>query len=140
MQTMYLALGIFLLTYVLMLTLQKYRPAIALSSALLFIVLGLCGVYDFRPLDALAAVDYNVLLMIAGTMGLVTLFIDSRMPAYLAEQLIVRVPNVKWAVTVLALFAGVVSAFVDNVATVLMVAPVGLACLLYTSPSPRDTR
>ncbi len=44
MQTMYLALGIFLLTYVLMLTLQKYRPAIALSSALLFIVLGLCGV------------------------------------------------------------------------------------------------
>ena len=33
MQTMYLALGIFLLTYVLMLTLQKYRPTIALSSA-----------------------------------------------------------------------------------------------------------
>ena len=66
MQTMYLALGIFLLTYVLMLTLQKYRPTIALSSALLFIVLGLCGVFDFRPLDALAAVDYNVLLMIAG--------------------------------------------------------------------------
>ena len=138
MQTMYLALGIFLLTYVLMLTLQKYRPAIALSSALLFIVLGLCGVYDFRPLDALAAVDYNVLLMIAGTMGLVTLFIDSRMPAYLAEQLIVRVPNVKWAVTVLALFAGVVSAFVDNVATVLMVAPVGLAISrkLKISPVP----
>ena len=71
MQTMYLALGIFLLTYVLMLTLQKYRPTIALSSALIFIVLGLCGVFDFRPLDALAAVDYNVLLMIAGTMGLV---------------------------------------------------------------------
>ena len=61
MQTMYLALGIFLLTYVLMLTLQKYRPTIALSSALIFIVLGLCGVFDFRPLDALAAVDYNVL-------------------------------------------------------------------------------
>ena len=138
MQTMYLALGIFLLTYVLMLTLQKYRPTIALSSALIFIVLGLCGVFDFRPLDALAAVDYNVLLMIAGTMGLVTLFIDSRMPAYLAEQLIVRVPNVKWAVTVLALFAGVISAFVDNVATVLMVAPVGLAISrkLKISPVP----
>ena len=69
MQTMYLALGIFLLTYVLMLTLQKYRPVIALSSALVFIVLGLCGVFSYRPLDALAAVDYNVLLMIAGTMA-----------------------------------------------------------------------
>ena len=47
MQTMYLALGIFLLTYVLMLTLQKYRPAIALSSALLFIVLiFLCSILN----------------------------------------------------------------------------------------------
>ncbi len=138
MSTMYLALGIFLLTYALMLTLQKYRPVIALTSAAVFVALGLFGVYDFSPLDALGAVDYNVLLMIAGTMGLVTLFIDSRMPAYLAEQLIVRVPNVKWAVTVLALFAGVVSAFVDNVATVLMVAPVGLAISrkLKISPVP----
>ena len=119
---MILALIIFLITYALMLTLQKYRPVIALASAALFIALGLFGVYDFSALDALGAVDYNVLLMIAGTMGTVTLFIESRMPAYLAEVLIVKVPNVKWAVTVLALFAGVISAFVDNVATVLMVA------------------
>ena len=33
----------------------------------------------------------------------------------------------KWAVVMLALFAGVISAFVDNVATVLMVAPVAMA-------------
>lgn len=135
---MVLALIIFLATYALMLTLQKYRPVIALTSAAVFIVLGLSGVYDLTLLDALGAVDYNVLLMIAGTMGLVTLFIDSRMPARLAEQLIVRVPNVKWAVTALALFAGVISAFVDNVATVLMVAPVGLAISrkLKISPVP----
>ena len=135
---MILALIIFLITYALMLTLQKYRPVIALASAALFIALGLFGVYDFSALDALGAVDYNVLLMIAGTMGTVTLFIESRMPAYLAEVLIVKVPNVKWAVTVLALFAGVISAFVDNVATVLMVAPVGLAISrkLKISPVP----
>ena len=44
-----------------MLTLQKYRPTIALSSALIFIVLGLCGVFDFRPLYALAAVDLSLI-------------------------------------------------------------------------------
>ncbi len=132
------ALIIFIVTYILMLTLQKYRPWIALSSAAVFIVLGLAGVYDFSILTALGAVDYNVLLMIAGTMGIVTLFIESKMPALLAEHLIARVPNVKWAVTVLALFAGVVSAFVDNVATVLMVAPIGLAISrkLKISPVP----
>ena len=42
-------------------------------------------------------------------------------------QLIAYVPDVRWAVSVLALLAGVISAVVDNVATVLMVAPVGLA-------------
>ncbi len=135
---MILALIIFLLMYVLMLALQKYRPIIALSGAAVFVVLGLCGVYDFTPLMALKSVDYNVLLMIAGTMGTVTLFIESKMPARLAEVLIVKVPNVKWAVTMLALFAGVISAFVDNVATVLMVAPVGLAISkkLKISPVP----
>lgn len=135
---MTLALIIFLITYVLMLALQKYRPWIALLSAATFIVLGIMGVYDFSIAKAFLAVDYNVLLMIAGTMGLVTLFIDSKMPARLAEILIAKVPDVRWAVTVLALFAGIVSAFVDNVATVLMVAPVGLAISrkLEISPVP----
>ncbi len=135
---MVLALCIFVVIYILMLTLQKYRPWIALSGAAIFIVLGLAGVYDFTIPTALGAVDYNVLLMIAGTMGIVTLFIESKMPALLAEHLIACVPNVKWAVTALALFAGVVSAFVDNVATVLMVAPIGLAISrkLRISPVP----
>ena len=122
---MILALILFAVTYVLMLRLQQYRPWVALCSAVLFIVLGEAGVYEFSLRAALQAVDYNVLLMMAGTMGTVALFIESKMPARLAEMLIVRVPDVKWAVCMLALFAGVISAFVDNVATVLMVAPVG---------------
>ena len=133
---MILALIIFIVTYVLMLSLQKYRPYIALSSAVLFLVLGFLGVYNFSVLDALKAVDYNVLLMIGGTMGIVTLFIESKMPARLSEILISKVPNVMWAVAVLSLFAGIISAFVDNVATVLMVAPVGLAISKKLNISP----
>ena len=135
---MILALILFAVTYVLMLWLQQYRPWVALCSAVLFIVLGEAGVYEFSLRAALQAVDYNVLLMMAGTMGTVALFIESKMPARLAEMLIVRVPDVKWAVCMLALFAGVISAFVDNVATVLMVAPVGLAIArkLKISPVP----
>lgn len=135
---MILALILFAVTYVLMLRLQQYRPWVALCSAVLFIVLGEAGVYEFSLRAALQAVDYNVLLMMAGTMGTVALFIESKMPARLAEMLIVCVPDVKWAVCMLALFSGVISAFVDNVATVLMVAPVGLAIArkLKISPVP----
>ena len=135
---MTLALVLFAVTYLLMLRLPQYRPWVALCSAAVFIALGELGMYDFSLRAALAAVDYNVLLMIAGTMGTVALFIESKMPAKLAEMLIVRVPDVRLAVCMLALFAGVISAFVDNVATVLMVAPVGLAIArkLKISPVP----
>ena len=135
---MILAIVIFLATYVFLLSFPKQRPWIALTSATIFTVLGCCGVYEMGIFEALSAVDYNVLLMIGGTMGVVSLFIESKMPARMAELLIMKVPNVMWAVAALSLFAGVISAFVDNVATVLMIAPVGLAISkkLKISPVP----
>ena len=121
-----------------MLAFQKWRPYIALGSAALFIILGYCGVFEMNIISALKAVDYNVLMMISGTMATVSLFIESKMPQRLSEILLHKVSNVKWAIAVLSLFAGVISAFVDNVATVLMVAPVGLAISkkLKISPVP----
>ena len=113
------ALLLFAAAYVLMLIFSKYRPYIALGAALLFILTGMLPLGDILP-----AIDMNVLLMIAGTMGLVALFIESRMPALLADLVMERVPNVQWAAVSLSLFAGIISAFVDNVATVLMIAPV----------------
>ncbi|MBR1565454.1 MAG: arsenic transporter [Oscillospiraceae bacterium] len=129
---------VFVVTYILMLSFQKIRPWIALGSVAVMLILGALGFFEMTPLSALKAVDYNVLLMISATMCTVTLFIESRMPARLAEMMMCKVPNVMWAVTVLSLFAGVVSAFVDNVATLLMVAPVGLAISrkLKISPVP----
>ncbi len=132
------ALIVFIVTYVLMLSFQKIRPWIALGSAAVMLLLGGMGLFEMTPLSALKAVDYNVLLMISATMCTVTLFIESRMPARLAEIMMEKVPNVMWAVTALSLFAGFVSAFVDNVATLLMVAPVGMAISrkLKISPVP----
>ena len=127
------ALILFAVTYVLMLTFSKYRPYIALASGVVFILTGML------PLEnVIGSLDFNVLLMIAGTMGLVALFIESKMPQLLADLIMEKVPNVQWAAVCLALFAGVISAFVDNVATVLMVAPVALEICkkLKTNPVP----
>ena len=130
---MILALGLFALTYVLMLVFSKYRPYIALASALVFIFSGML------PLSSvLGTIDFNVLLMIAGTMGIVALFIESKMPELLADLIMEKVPNVQIAAVAMALFAGIISAFVDNVATVLMIAPVALEICkkLKTNPVP----
>ena len=130
---MILALVLFALTYVLILAFGKYRTYIALGSGLLFIITGMLSLGN-----VISAIDFNVLLMIAGSMGLVQLFIDSKMPDLLAEIVINKVKNVQMAAVALALFAGIISAFVDNVATVLMVAPVAIQICkkLNTNPVP----
>ena len=127
------AIILFAATYVLMLVFSKYRPYIALASGLIFIITGMLPVGNI-----IGSLDFNVLLMIAGTMGLVQLFIESRMPERLADMIMAKVPNVQWAAVCLALFAGIISAFVDNVATVLMIAPVALEICkkLNTNPIP----
>lgn len=111
----------FLATYVLLLAFPKRRAYIALASAFLFIILQIIS-----PRDALAALNWNVIMMIAGTMGIVSLVIASKMPARLADIIIEKVPNVKWAIIALALFSSFISAFIDNVATVLIVAPIAI--------------
>ena len=131
------AIIIFAVAYVLMLTFSKYRPYIALGAALIFIILGFFG-KGLSAENILPNIDFNVLMMIAGTMGIVALFIESKMPELLADIIMEKVPNVQWAAIAMSLFAGIISAFVDNVATVLMVAPVALEICkkLKTNPVP----
>ena len=127
------AIILFAATYVLMIAFGKFRPYIALASGVLFILFGMLPASQI-----IGALDFNVLLMIGGTMGLVQLFIDSHMPERLADIIMDRVPNVQWAAVALSLFSGIISAFVDNVATVLMVAPVAIEICkkLKTNPIP----
>ncbi len=127
------ALVIFLVTYVLMIALPKFRAYIALAAAVIFVVIGILPLRLVLP-----TIDWNVILMISGTMGIVNLFIESRMPSRLADLIIRKVPDIKWTIIALSVFAGVISAFVDNVATVLMVAPVAvtIARKLNISPVP----
>jgi Na+/H+ antiporter NhaD/arsenite permease-like protein len=128
---MVLALVLFLLTYVALLIFANYRAYIALASGALFVILGILPLGDVP-----SAVDWNVIMMIAGTMGTVHYFIKSRMPALMADHIIDKMPNVKWVIIALSLFAGLISAFVDNVATVLMVAPVALVVSKRLNISP----
>ena len=130
---MFLALSIFVVMYIFLLALPKYRSYTAVITAVLFIVLGILPVKN-----ALTAINYNVIMMLTGTMLIVELFIESDMPSYIAENLLKIVPNVQWAVVLLSLFSGIISAFVDNVATVLMVAPVGIEVCkkIKTNPVP----
>ena len=103
------ALVIFAITYLLMLAFQKIRPHIVAVSALIFVGLGIIssvkpdlfgagffnlanGVYSYGIKDALLNIDWNVIMMIAGTMGTVYLFIESKMPSFCLTSLFQKCP------------------------------------------------
>ncbi len=129
---MQIALTLFLLTYVSLLIFSQYKVWIALFMAGMFILLGYSGLSDILS----PAMNWNVFMIIGGTMIVVSRFIESKMPALIADWLMQRVSSTKWAIIVLATFAGIVSAFVDNVATVLIVAPIAMDIAKKTKISP----
>lgn len=133
-----IAIILFAVTYVLLFALPKFRAITAFCSAVVFSLwLGfLCNDIDFTYKNVLGAIDINILMMIAGTMGIVSLFIESKMPMRIADVMLSKFGNVKMAIVAMAVLAGVVSAFVDNVATVLMIAPIALAVCKKQNISP----
>ena len=128
-----IAIILFVAMYILLIVFPKRRPIVAIATAVIFVALGIL------PLNQVfGAIDWNVLMMIFGTMVIVDYFIESKMPNRIAEMLLDLAPNVLWVTILMSLFSGFISAFIDNVATVLMVAPVGLAICkkLKISPVP----
>ncbi len=117
-----LAIVLFIAMYVGLVVFPKRRALIALFVALIYIV---TGILPFN--SVISVIDWNVLLMIFGTLLLVDYFIESNMPNLIADKILDFSPNVMWVTIYMSLFAGIISAFIDNVATLLMVAPVGLA-------------
>jgi Na+/H+ antiporter NhaD/arsenite permease-like protein len=126
-----LAIILFVLMYVGLIVFPKKKAFIALSVAAAYVIIGILPYDRF-----LEVVDWNVLLMLFGTLLLVDYFIESKMPNLIADKILAIAPNVMWVTILMSLFSGLISAFIDNVATLLMVAPVGLAVCKKLNISP----
>ena len=128
---MKIAVILFILMYVLIIFLPKYRVWAALGIAALFLVLGILPIGEVP-----AAINWNALMMMSGTMILVYYFIESGMPGKIADLLLGKSKNLMMVTIYMSLFSGLISAFIDNVATVLIVAPVAVAICRQLKVSP----
>ena len=100
------AIILFVAMYVLLVALPKFRPVVALAAAAIYVVSGVL------PVDkVLTSIDWNVLMMLFGTMVIVDYFIESKMPNLIAEWLLRLAPNVLWVTVLMSLFSGIISAF-----------------------------
>lgn len=128
-------LVVFILTYVGIVALPSKKPLISGIAAALCV--GGCLIFGYTDITTIFySVDFNVILMLVGIMITVAVFSDSLMPDYMADKLMAKMPNAFSAVVLLSVLSGFISAFMDNVATVLMLAPIGLAVAQKTKISP----
>lgn len=124
---------VFLITYVLLIA-KKGHPFVVLTVAVSLLLLSRA----ISITQAVFSINYNVLAVFLGTMILSGLFILSAVPAYLATKLVDRSRTVGMALLSVCLLAGFISSFTENVATVLIVAPIAfeVARKLKANPVP----
>src|SRR5881392_1377193 len=131
---MWTATIIFVLTYVLVITDRINRSIIAMLGAGAMVVSGVLS-QD----EAIRGIDFNTIALLTGMMVLVAIARRCGMFEYVAVWSAKRGRAQPWAMlAMLSLVTAVVSAFLDNVTTVLLIAPVTLSVtrLLETPPYP----
>ena len=116
------AAGIFLLAYILFMVLPRRRTLVAVAAALALIVTKTLSVSE-----AMRAINWNVMGIFVGTLVVADIFMESRVPAFLAEHIVARAKNTTWAILFICALASFLSAFVENVATVLIIAPIAFS-------------
>jgi Na+/H+ antiporter NhaD/arsenite permease-like protein len=119
----WIVLALTVLMYVLIVVFPAKKSFSALGAALLIMLLGVVS-----PKTAFTElINWNVLMIFIGSLVIAELFIYSRVPAVIADSIVHHSPNVGLAIVAILMMTGIISAFVENVATVLVMAPIALA-------------
>jgi Na+/H+ antiporter NhaD/arsenite permease-like protein len=119
----WVVLALAVLMYALIVIFPEKKSWSALGAAALMLILRVVG-----PFEALRElIDWNVLMIFLGSLVIAELFIYSRVPAAIADSIVIHSPNVGIAIVAILMMTGLISAFVENVATVLVMAPIALA-------------
>jgi len=114
--------GVFLIAYVLLILLYRHKLIVVWAAVAVLLALRYLS-----PLAAWRAIEWNVVLLYFGMLLVSESFLFSRMPDFLATVIAGRAGRVSVALLLLCVFAGLLSTVLENVAVVLLVAPVGLA-------------
>ncbi len=118
-----IATAIFVVTYAVIISERLDRAVVALAGGGLMIAF---GVLDQR--QALESIDPNTITLLIGMMIIINVLKRTGVFRYAGWRTAIAVDGNPWRMLVgFALFAGVSSAFLDNVTTILLLAPVTIA-------------
>ena len=147
MEIKWFVLALAVLMYALVIVFQNKKVWFSLCTAFILIVLGIIfpsAIFSHKtPSGEILSesfsrffafthsvkslINWNVLMIYIGSMIIASLFIYSKVPARIADFLISKSKSTGIAIVLILAMTGIISIFVENVATVLVMAPIALA-------------
>lgn len=109
--------------YAVIIAKPEWKAYASCSAAVLSILIGVVSFHQ----AVTVLINWNVLMIYVGSLVIAELFIYSKAPSCLADRIIDKSKNVGMAIVAILMMTGIISAFVENVATVLVMAPICLA-------------
>ncbi len=144
----YIVLVIAVLMYILVILFQNKKVWFTSAAALIVIILGMIfpGQIFIQPEQAsriyafthsvFQIINWNVIMIYLGSMIIAALFLYSNVPARIADGIITNSKNTGIAIVLILAMTGIISIFVENVATVLVMAPIALALCKKLNTNP----
>ena len=152
----WIVLGLAFLMYAGVIIFQNKKVWFTTGAALIIILLGIIFPDSIFPLpeDIMASesslpshfyalshsfadiINWNVILIYLGSMMIASMFLYSKVPALIADSIIERCPNTGIAIVMILAMTGIISIFVENVATVLVMAPIALSLCKKIKANP----
>lgn len=128
----YVVLAVAVIMYALVIAFTHKKAWFTLGAAAVVVLLGVVS-----PRTAVTElINWNVLLIYIGSLIIADLFIYSRVPAHIADIIVDRTPSLGMGIVLILVMTGLISAFVENVATVLVMAPIAVALSKKVGMSP----
>ena len=142
----YIILGIAIFMYLFVILLQEKKVLFTTIAGITIILMGMILPDVIFPLDMESSlstfanghlyalthslgtiINWNVIMIYLGSMTIAALFLYSNVPSRIADSIINSSKNTGLAIVLILAMTGIISIFVENVATVLVMAPIALA-------------
>lgn len=140
MELKWIVLALAILMYVFVIIFQNKKVWFTTGAVFLLLILGIIfpgqvfseglassGRFTVISHSLFELINWNILMIYVGSMIIAALFIYSKVPAIIADRIVSHSPNTGIAVVLILAMTGIISIFVENVATVLVMAPIAMA-------------
>lgn len=128
------ALTVFLISYILIVSERIHRTKIAIMGGVVLVVLRVMS-----QSEAFEFIDFNTIGLLTGMMLLISVIKETGLFSYIAIKIAKKARGDGWKILLwFSVFTAVASALLDNVTTVLLIAPITIliAEMLNISPFP----